>query len=766
MNRMIKSKTLAFAVLGLAMMVFIAATNAVKHRVFTIGDSTVQDYNSGWAPRKGWGQMLPFFFNSGDVQVINRAVGGTSSRSFYNSFWADVKKEMTSGDYLFIQFGINDRASDAARRAMGADFKGFLKNYVNEARTMGVIPVLVSTVRRSAFNGDGTAYDAYHEHPTLVREVAAELNVPLIDLDAKNKAGMEAATERYVARNWYNNYLPGEYPSYGNGNNDNVHFQEMGALQLAKYVVEGIQQLSGNAQVSKLIPYIKPQYTVTVKQNYTNAGLVTRTEKYPAGVNIHLKAMVNSGHRFINWKDVNGNLYKTDSLVQFTMPANNLTYTAYFDNEIPMNLDCQGVVNGKAIEDACGICTGGTTGKVPCTSSVQAEEACSIDGVMNESTNEGFRGTGYANTDNDVDKKILLSVFSDKDQSIPVYFRFANGGAASRSMSLLLNGQNAGDLTFNATGSFATWAVESKTLSLKKGNNLLELSALSASGGPNLDLLAFDVQGINKGICGIDCQGVFAGIAYVDSCGTCVSGTTGLEACTQDCEGNWGGVAFEDSCGQCVQNISAACVGFIQGEEACMIDGVMNESTNGGYKGTGYANTNNVIGSSVSWFLSSDIDKTQTLKFRFANGGATDRNGVLYINGQEVGVIGFSPSGAWNWWSFSSIDVPFMKGSNELMIVSQTADGLGNIDLLVLPKGVMGQDCFVTGTEEMSSSIKIYPNPTSGLVYLPEMQNWVLLSSTLIVLEQGGGSQIDLSKYKTGLYFIEIKGQIHSIIKQ
>ena len=265
----------------------ISATTAVSHRVFTIGDSTVQDYNDGWAPRKGWGQMLQSFFSSADVQVINRAVGGTSSRSFYNSFWSGVKGEMKSGDFLFIQFGINDRAADETRRAVGEDFKNFLRSYVNEARAMGVIPVLVSTVRRDAWS-NGLPYDSYHEHPQLVRDVAAELNVPLIDLDKKQYDGMVAATNPYTTRYWSNTYPAGEYSNYPNGNNDQVHFQEMGAIQLAKYVIEGIQALSTHNDMKKLIPFIKPQYPVTVSANHPEAGLITRTETYPSGLNLHM----------------------------------------------------------------------------------------------------------------------------------------------------------------------------------------------------------------------------------------------------------------------------------------------------------------------------------------------------------------------------------------------------------------------------------------------------------------------------------------------
>jgi hypothetical protein len=48
-----------------------------------------------------------------------------------------------------------------------------------------------------------------------------------------------------------------------------------------------------------------------------------------------------------------------------------------------------------------------------------------------------------------------------------------------------------------------------------------------------------------------DCTGALDGTAFIDSCGTCVEGTTGLTACEQDCNDDWGGVAFVDSCGVC-----------------------------------------------------------------------------------------------------------------------------------------------------------------------------------------------------------------------
>ena len=82
--------------------------------------------------------------------------------------------------------------------------------------------------------------------------------------------------------------------------------------------------------------------------------------------------------------------------------------------------------------------------------------------------------------------------------------------------------------------------------------------------------------GGNTGLtaCTQDCNGVWGGSAYVDNCGTCVGGNTGVNACTQDCNGVWGGTAYVDNCG--------TCVGGNTGEQPCVLD------CNGDVGGTAY----------------------------------------------------------------------------------------------------------------------------------------------------------------------------------
>jgi lysophospholipase L1-like esterase len=73
--------------------------------LFIVGDSTLK---SG-APLRGWGQELAQFFDATKINVVNRAIGGRSSRTFQNEGrWDKVLAELKPGDFVIIQFGHND----------------------------------------------------------------------------------------------------------------------------------------------------------------------------------------------------------------------------------------------------------------------------------------------------------------------------------------------------------------------------------------------------------------------------------------------------------------------------------------------------------------------------------------------------------------------------------------------------------------------------------------------------------------------------------
>lgn len=73
--------------------------------LFIVGDSTL---NSN-APLRGWGQELAQFFDLTKINVVNRAIGGRSSRTFqYEGRWDNVLADLKKGDFVLIQFGHND----------------------------------------------------------------------------------------------------------------------------------------------------------------------------------------------------------------------------------------------------------------------------------------------------------------------------------------------------------------------------------------------------------------------------------------------------------------------------------------------------------------------------------------------------------------------------------------------------------------------------------------------------------------------------------
>jgi rhamnogalacturonan acetylesterase len=73
--------------------------------LFIVGDSTLKSN----APLHGWGQELGEFFNQDKLNVVNRAIGGRSSRTFqYEGRWDKILTELKKGDFVIIQFGHND----------------------------------------------------------------------------------------------------------------------------------------------------------------------------------------------------------------------------------------------------------------------------------------------------------------------------------------------------------------------------------------------------------------------------------------------------------------------------------------------------------------------------------------------------------------------------------------------------------------------------------------------------------------------------------
>ena len=211
--------------------------------VFLAGDSTMAPKQPDKRPETGWGEMFEQHFKTGKVKVDNRAVNGRSTRSFVaEGKWQALVEAVKKGDYVFIEFGHNDAAKDRVDRyTPPEDYKKNLVRFIAEVKAKGGNPVLMTPVMRRRFDKDGKFYDSHKEYPDLVRAVAKEEKVPLIDMHRKS----ETVIVRYGdegSRKLFLQLKPGEHANYPKGVDDNTHFSPLGAEEMAKLAVEGIRE--------------------------------------------------------------------------------------------------------------------------------------------------------------------------------------------------------------------------------------------------------------------------------------------------------------------------------------------------------------------------------------------------------------------------------------------------------------------------------------------------------------------------------------------
>lgn len=304
------------------------------HKIYLIGDSTVCNYNASAYPQTGWGQMLPYFIDKASFTVDNRAIGGRSSRSFYEEGrWTTVSGLLKAGDYVFIQFGHNDRDTKPERYTDTAAYKKFLKIYIDDTRAKGAFPVLVSPMIMNAWRGTtlrNVFTEGANDYRGAMKQVADKLKVPFIDLNMKSFNLLKDLGQNYITRFIYHTYVAGEYPNYPDGITDGTHFQEMGAIEMARLVVQGITELQKESTMASLVPALNPLYPLTIKQDVANAGLITRSANYPVGINITNKVIPNANFTFHYWNDATNKKISDKAIYTFKMGNNATSYTAIY----------------------------------------------------------------------------------------------------------------------------------------------------------------------------------------------------------------------------------------------------------------------------------------------------------------------------------------------------------------------------------------------------------------------------------------------------
>ncbi|MDF2475399.1 MAG: lipolytic protein family [Sphingobacterium sp.] len=216
----------------------IESVNAIP-TVFLAGNSTV--VNQEDEPWASWGQMIPRFFDA-EIAIANHAESGLALSSFLSSKRLDkILSIAKPGDYLFIEFGHNDQKEKGENAGAYKGYSDRLRYFVREFRAKGGIPVILTSTARRSFDEQGHLVHTLGDFPDAARKVAAELQVPVIDLNKKTSMfyealGVEGSKRAFV------HYPAHTFPNQQHDLADNTHFNPYGAYEIAKMVLTGIKE--------------------------------------------------------------------------------------------------------------------------------------------------------------------------------------------------------------------------------------------------------------------------------------------------------------------------------------------------------------------------------------------------------------------------------------------------------------------------------------------------------------------------------------------
>ncbi len=228
--------------------------------LFLIGDSTVRNgRGDGTGDQWGWGDYLGAHFNLDKINVVNRAVGGLSSRTYLTQgHWARVLGMLKKGDFVMMQFGHNDNGSPTNPPPGRTSIKGvgeetleavnsttneretihtfgwYLRKYIADTRAKGATPIVCSLVPRKTWK-EGKIVRNKNSHAGWAEQVAQAEKAPFIDLNEIIAAHYDTLGAETV------NALFAD---------EHTHTRAAGAELNARSVLEGLKALPENPLAS------------------------------------------------------------------------------------------------------------------------------------------------------------------------------------------------------------------------------------------------------------------------------------------------------------------------------------------------------------------------------------------------------------------------------------------------------------------------------------------------------------------------------------
>ncbi|HEY3914278.1 MAG TPA: rhamnogalacturonan acetylesterase [Verrucomicrobiae bacterium] len=229
------------------------AANPALPTLYIAGDSTARSD----APLRGWGSEIGAFFDPTKINIVNRAIGGRSTRTFItDGRWDKILANLKPGDFALVQFGHNDAGDykdpkakgrpsihsegDETAQALKSDLKTmetihsfgwYMRKFANDAKAKGATPILISMVPHKDWR-DGKI--VRHERNTFVkwtRNAADSTGALFIDANEIITEGLERLGPEKVK------------PLFGDAR---THSTPEGAKYNAAAIVVGIKALQPN----------------------------------------------------------------------------------------------------------------------------------------------------------------------------------------------------------------------------------------------------------------------------------------------------------------------------------------------------------------------------------------------------------------------------------------------------------------------------------------------------------------------------------------
>ena len=500
-----------------------------KVTIYMCGDSTMQDWAVGWFPKQGQGQDFQFWFDPAKATVVNRGQGGMSlggggkdkngatAVGYYDMFFKKgcsngncIAEKLQAGDYVVIQFGIND-----INYSTEDFYKSNMKKMVDDVRAKGANPIIMSPIRRCLFDSPTQVHNSYRGYPALNQTLANELNVPFIDMSEMVANLMISVGERYAQQFLYYYATSEEYSNIKSEQADQVHLQMNGANAFGRIITEQMRAHS-DTTVKRLGEYMAPMYQVDVKVSPEGAAEATSINAYyPQGMTVLLKTIPKSGKKFLGWYDGNGNKVgassrsevKSPYIYTFTMGNASTQYTAVYEGGTAQKYEGDGaalkafpITTPKSLDDVTFVPYTSPDGSEETTVPVDKNIKKFFDaympdtGIGTSDTNWAHTGGGFFNMANEMNSFASYKMKFPGAGNVTLAVRYANGGNSNRTFNAYLDH----DYIVNAppTGGWENWDTAYVVIDAPLGEAELKFISLTSDGAPNIDAFGFNIDGV------------------------------------------------------------------------------------------------------------------------------------------------------------------------------------------------------------------------------------------------------------------------------